>query len=62
VFISQVIGWIFSKAKYKMRLAVTRNKNRVLGKSSWPKQLTLVFGLFGNCRFKKSKAMKKEDF
>jgi hypothetical protein len=24
--------------------------------------LTLVFGLFGNCHFKKTKALKKEDF
>jgi hypothetical protein len=23
-------------------------------KGNWPKQLTLVFGLFGNCSFKKT--------
>ena len=31
-------------------------------KGNWSKQLTLVFGLFGNCSFKMTEALKKEDF
>jgi hypothetical protein len=33
-----------------------------LNKKSWAKQLTLVFGLFGNDRFMRTKTLKNEDF